>query len=106
MDDYGTGYSSLAYLHRLPLKELKIDRSFITNMATDTSNAIIVRSSIAMAHSLQLEVVAEGAEDELTCAVLADAECDSRPGLLPRPASECLDVERLANQPPAPQLLS
>ncbi|MHB1885276.1 MAG: putative bifunctional diguanylate cyclase/phosphodiesterase [Acidimicrobiales bacterium] len=88
VDDYGTGYSSLAYLHRLPLTELKIDRSFITNMATDQSNAIIVRSSITMAHSLGLKVVAEGAEDELTCAVLADSGCDSVQGYyLSRPVS-------------------
>ena len=76
VDDYGTGYSSLAYLHRLPVKELKIDRSFVTNLAEDPSNAIIVRSSITMAHSLGLGVVAEGAEDEVTCKMLADADCD------------------------------
>ena len=80
IDDYGTGYSSLAYLHRLPVQELKIDRSFVTNLPTDLSNAIIVRSSIAMAHSLGLTVVAEGAEDEVTCAMLADADCDSIQG--------------------------
>ncbi len=80
IDDYGTGYSSLAYLHRLPVQELKIDRSFVTNLPTDLSNAIIVRSSIAMAHSLGLTVVAEGAEDEATCAALADADCDSIQG--------------------------
>ena len=80
IDDYGTGYSSLAYLHRLPVKELKIDRSFVTNLPNDLSNAIIVRSSIAMAHSLGLSVVAEGAEDEVTCAMLADADCDSIQG--------------------------
>ncbi len=76
IDDYGTGYSSLAYIHRLPVQELKIDRSFVTNLPNEHSNQIIVQSSIAMAHSLALSVVAEGAEDELTCAMLADAGCD------------------------------
>ena len=80
IDDYGTGYSSLAYLHHLPFQELKIDRSFVTNLPNEMSNAIIVNSSIAMAHSLGLTVVAEGAEDEVTCAMLADAECDSIQG--------------------------
>ena len=76
IDDFGTGYSNLQYLHRLPLHKLKLDRSFVTNLPSDLNNAIIVRSSIAMAHSLGLTVVAEGAEDEVTCAMLADAECD------------------------------
>ena len=80
VDDYGTGYSSLAYLHRLPANELKLDRSFVANVAADQSNSIIVRSSIAMAHSLGLSVVAEGAEDEVTCAILADAGCDAVQG--------------------------
>ncbi len=80
IDDYGTGYSSLAYLHRLPVQELKIDRSFVTNLPNEMSNRIIVRSSIAMAHSLGLSVVAEGAEDEVTCAMLADAGCDQIQG--------------------------
>ncbi len=76
IDDYGTGYSSLQYLHKLPVNELKIDRSFVTNLPNEASNRIIVRSSIQMAHSLGLYVIAEGAEDELTCAMLAEAECD------------------------------
>ncbi len=76
IDDYGTGYSSLQYLHKLPVNELKIDRSFVTNLPNEASNRIIVRSSIAMAHSLGISVVAEGAEDELTCAMLAEAQCD------------------------------
>ena len=80
IDDYGTGYSSLAYLHRLPVQELKIDRSFVTNLPNEKSNRIIVRSSIAMAHSLGLNVVAEGAEDEVTCSLLADAGCDQIQG--------------------------
>lgn len=76
IDDYGTGYSSLAYIHRLPVQELKIDRSFVTSLPRESSNAIIVNSSIAMAHSLGLKVVAEGAEDAATCAMLAEADCD------------------------------
>ena len=76
IDDYGTGYSSLAYIHRLPVQELKIDRSFVTSLPSESSNAIIVNSSIAMAHSLGLKVVAEGAEDEATCSMLAAADCD------------------------------
>ncbi len=80
IDDYGTGYSSLAYLHRLSVQELKIDRSFVTNLPNEMSNRIIVRSSIAMAHSLGLTVVAEGAEDAITCAMLADAGCDQIQG--------------------------
>ena len=80
VDDYGTGYSSLAYLHRLPVNELKLDRSFVANVAADQSNSIIVRSSITMAHSLGFTVVAEGAEDEVTSAILADAGCDAVQG--------------------------
>ncbi len=80
VDDYGTGYSSLSYLHRLPIDELKIDRSFISNLSEDENNAIIVRSSIAMAHSLGLSVVGEGAEHAITCSLLAEAECDSVQG--------------------------
>jgi diguanylate cyclase (GGDEF)-like protein len=76
IDDYGTGYSSLSYIHQLPVSELKIDRSFVTSLANGESNRIIVQSSIALAHSLGLKVVAEGAEDAITCAVLADLECD------------------------------
>lgn len=92
VDDYGTGYSSLAYLHRLPANELKLDRSFVSTIATDQSNSIIVRSSIAMAHSLGLTIVAEGAEDELTCAILADAGCDSVQGYYFSPPLELDDL--------------
>ena len=101
IDDYGTGYSSLAYLHRLPVQELKIDRSFVTSLPSESSNAIIVNSSIAMAHSLGLKVVAEGAEDEATCSMLAEAECDFVQGYyLSRPiTSEQLESKLLEGVP-------
>jgi predicted signal transduction protein with EAL and GGDEF domain len=101
IDDYGTGYSSLAYIHRLPVQELKIDRSFVTSLPSESSNAIIVNSSIAMAHSLGLKVVAEGAEDEATCSMLAEAECDFVQGYyLSKPiTSEQLESKLLEGVP-------
>jgi diguanylate cyclase (GGDEF)-like protein len=86
VDDYGTGYSSLAYLRRLPLDELKIDKSFIMGMAEDASDALIVRSTIELAHKLGLAVVASGVEDDVTLAQLRELGCDSVQGfLLSRP---------------------
>jgi diguanylate cyclase (GGDEF)-like protein len=101
IDDYGTGYSSLAYIHRLPVQELKIDRSFVTSLPSESSNAIIVNSSIAMAHSLGLKVVAEGAEDEATCSMLAEAQCDFIQGYyLSKPiTSEQLESKLLEGVP-------
>ncbi|HSS71641.1 MAG TPA: EAL domain-containing protein [Casimicrobiaceae bacterium] len=80
IDDYGTGYSSLAYLRRLPLDELKIDKTFVTGMARDASDAVIVRSTIELAHNMGLRVVAEGVEDEATFDQLRALGCDAVQG--------------------------
>ena len=88
IDDFGTGYSSLAYLQRLPVDEIKIDKSFVKNVATAEDDAIIVRSTIDLAHSLELKVVAEGVEDEDALEVLVNCACDQAQGyFLGRPVS-------------------
>ena len=80
VDDYGTGYSSLANLRRLPIDELKIDRSFVSPMLSDESDLIIVRSTINLGHDLGLKVVAEGVEDEATLHRLEKLGCDLAQG--------------------------
>jgi diguanylate cyclase (GGDEF)-like protein len=76
VDDFGTGFSSLAILKRLPIDELKIDRSFVSQMLVDESDLIIVRSMINLGHDLGLRVVAEGVEDASTLKYLATLGCD------------------------------
>ena len=76
IDDFGTGYSSLAYLRDLPVDEIKIDRSFVKEMATRDQDACIVRSIIDLGHNLGLRVVAEGVEDRATVELLATMGCD------------------------------
>ncbi len=80
IDDFGTGYSSLVYLKNLPVHELKIDRSFVMNIVTDTSDYSIVKSTIDLAHNLGLSVVAEGVEDQASWDVLDSLGCDTIQG--------------------------
>jgi EAL domain-containing protein (putative c-di-GMP-specific phosphodiesterase class I) len=107
LDDFGTGHSSLAYLKRLPLDEVKIDRSFVAGMAEDENDAVIVRSTIDLARNLGLAVVAEGVESDAIMRGLAALRCDvaqgyhvSRP--LPADAMTRLLAERRASAEPFP----
>lgn len=80
IDDFGTGMSSLSYLKRLPVNELKIDKSFVTDMVIDENNAVIVRSIIDLAHNIGREVVAEGVQDLDTLQLLEILGCDTAQG--------------------------
>jgi diguanylate cyclase (GGDEF)-like protein len=93
IDDYGTGYSSLAYLRHLPADELKLDRSLTADVGTDPRAAAIVEHTVALAHALGLRLVAEGVEDAATRDVLARLGCDIAQGYLiarPMPVADFL----------------
>ena len=91
MDDFGTGYSSFSYLKRFPLDVIKIDRSFIKDMSDKNEDGAIVKAIIAMAHTLQLRVIAEGVETEQHLEFLRELDCDEMQGYLlstPLPADQ------------------
>jgi diguanylate cyclase (GGDEF)-like protein len=94
IDDFGTGYSSLAYLKKLPVRVLKIDKSFVVDMVHDQDDAAIVRTSIELGHNLGLEVVAEGVESAEVLQRLSEARCDAAQGLHVSPP---LSADELAN---------
>ena len=91
IDDFGTGYSSLNYLKRFPINLLKIDRSFVSNSLTNRIDADIIRTIIVLAHSMGIEVIAEGIETKEQCDLLERLNCDSVQGYMfgkPMPAKE------------------
>jgi len=94
LDDYGTGYSSLAYLSRLPIHELKIDRSFISQMGRNDSDYRIVENTVKLARALQIQTVAEGVEDQEALTAVTRMGCDRVQGFYlakPMPVSQFRD---------------
>jgi len=82
VDDFGTGYSSLSYLSEFPVDEVKLDRSFVSDMLENERHQVIVRSTISLAHELGLTVTAEGVEDAKTMEALAQMGCDAVQGFV------------------------
>ncbi len=92
IDDFGTGYSSLSYLSKLPIDALKIDLSFVRQMMESERNMVIVNSTVRLAHTLGLRVIAEGVEDEPTLQTLSEMKCDMAQGYLFAPPRSAHDL--------------
>ncbi len=95
IDDFGTGYSSLSYLHQMPLKVLKIDRSFVANLSESKKHQAIVRSIIGLAQNLGLKVIAEGIETSAQAAYLQGLQCDYFQGFLYSKPVEAKDTDEI-----------
>jgi len=105
IDDFGTGYSSLAYLKKFPIGKLKIDRSFVSGLPGDDSDAGIVRAILQMARAMNMKVIAEGVETEAQRQFLLEAGCDEFQGWLFAPALDALSFEqRLPKLPEVPSV--
>ncbi|HET8760009.1 MAG TPA: EAL domain-containing protein [Nitrospiria bacterium] len=98
IDDFGTGYSSLGYLKKLPVDTLKIDKSFVTDMTSDPDSEVIIRSTVELAHTLGLTVIAEGVEDQEAWDRLASFGCDAVQGYYISEPMPSGDVTRWVNE--------
>ncbi len=104
MDDFGTGYSSLSYLKKFPVHTIKIDRSFINDIATDPDDQEIIRTIISMGHSLRRRVIAEGVETEEQRILLRKLRCDEMQGYLLSPPVPAAEIDLLlASLRPGPE---
>ncbi len=99
IDDFGTGYSSLSYLHKIPLDRLKIDASFVQHIQSATDDEVIIRAIIAMAHSLHLEVLAEGVETENQLSFLKNEACADVQGFYLSKALTSQELETVLKNP-------
>ena len=98
IDDFGTGYSSMGYPQRFPIDKLKIDRSFISDVASNSGDASIVRAIISLAHGLRLKVIAEGVESEDQLSILKRMGCDQYQGFYRSAAVPAADIEKFVRR--------